>query len=386
MKNFFYYLKHYGDVDFVQRPFCEVDAMLLSHVVYLGFDEYLQIDGAPERLADLDTEEILNTLCATVPTPKRDRKLWLAMTKSKRYRDCKLFCHVDDVDVDEEGQFAAVTFLFDGFSVVTYRGTDLTLLGWKEDFNMSYLTEIPSQRRAVRYLKYVASLTDGTLYVCGHSKGGNLAIYAAVKNLDDYGDRIRGVYNFDGPGFPYDIANDPDYREHASKFHKYVPFGSTIGTLLYHTTDMHIVKSRGFGIEQHLLYNWKFEGDGYLSYAKKFALGVPLYEEIIKEWATRLSTDEVKVFVDATFDVLGAKDGVTLVDYFQKPKATWLGVWRRSKLISRETRRLMFKTFRQFIHAIRVSERRIRHRNRDIRRKARETRKLMFDLNRKKNQ
>jgi len=383
MKNLFYYLHHYGDVPFSARPFCEVDALILSQVAYLNFDAYLQIDGAPERLADLDTKEIIDTLCQDVVTPKRDRKLWLALLRSERYREAKLFCHVDDLDLDGEAQFSAVTFLFEDFSVVAFRGTDLTLLGWKEDFNMSHLAEIPSQTRAVAYLDYVASLTDVALYVCGHSKGGNLAVYAGYKNLEAYGDRIHAVYNFDGPGFPVDIADDPLYRAHHTKFHKYVPFGSLVGVLLHHSIPIEIVQSKGFGITQHILYNWKFEHDGYLSYAKQLAIGVPLFDAAMKEWTTSMTAEEAKIFVDSTFDTLGARDGATIVDFVRTPRKSWLAVYRRYKALPRSSKRLMLRALKGFFHSVRVCERRIRHRNRDIRRKARETAKLLRLLKRK---
>ena len=112
-----------------------------------------------------------------------------------------------DIYDSQDKQFAAVTYVIpNGPTVVAFRGTDSTIIGWKEDFMISY-TSVPSQDLALSYaIKHVGE-ADGDVIILGHSKGAHLALFAAAHLEEKYQDKLLHVYLNDGPGFNPDILD-----------------------------------------------------------------------------------------------------------------------------------------------------------------------------------
>ena len=211
MRNILYYLKKFGHCTFEERPFSDVDSLILSAMSYMMFDGVVPALGEEKDsvgIGRLQSEFVLNRLVVNTMDPKLNRKLWRLLAACPRFKEMRLHYLRDVTDDGIIEQFAAVTCLLPGEGLhICFRGTDLTLLGWKEDFNMSYLDEVPAQAEAVRYVNEVAALTEGKIYIGGHSKGGNLAMYAAMNCQDGARERIAGVFNHDGPGFRTDVFN-----------------------------------------------------------------------------------------------------------------------------------------------------------------------------------
>ena len=187
---------------FSRRGLCAVDSLILSWMAYLRIpadaDEVVAgirgWDGV--RLADLHRAEYFGDYFAGMWSEEDGLRLLAAAAASPRLRDVRVVGHVESTDVRAEKQFAAVTFrLTDDLSYVAFRGTDSTLVGWKEDFNLSFRCPVPSQVAAARYLADVAGRLDGEFVVGGHSKGGNLAVYAAASVPADVGERITRVFS-----------------------------------------------------------------------------------------------------------------------------------------------------------------------------------------------
>ena len=216
MSNIMDYLVWRGDLDWNASAFNEVDNVVLSELVYVDFSdivpgiggESISLAEANERFFAQHTEEEIN---ARVSSTKMAAFMMREMAETKRYKDIRLANYINDIRLDEQSQFCAMTVeLGDGFCNVVYSGTDSTIVGWKEDFNMAFTPEIPAQKYAAEYLRQVSgALPFRPLLVGGHSKGGNLAVYAAVFCGQDVQNRILAVYNNDGPGFYSSLLSLP---------------------------------------------------------------------------------------------------------------------------------------------------------------------------------
>ena len=219
MSNIFDYIDWRGDLSFNQSSFNEIDNLILSRVSYFPFDglisenETITIKEAYSRFQKLDLSHIHML-------QKEDIDLFPAIAYSKRFGELYIKNYISKRDIEAEKQFSAITFLLpDGTIYVAYRGTDNTLIGWKEDFNMSFMESIPSQEEAKKYLNNVASENSDKLRIGGHSKGGNLAVYAAAFCNDEIKPRIMEVYNNDGPGFFDSIISTAEYQSISGKIH-----------------------------------------------------------------------------------------------------------------------------------------------------------------------
>ena len=199
------YLKEYRDISFREMPMTEVDSLALCQLSYLKFDGLVPEvhENLPSvTLATLKKNPEFDKLFADVRYEEVNRALVDAMLSGKRYRNLKLNCYVNLVEKEWETQFSAITFLLeDGTVYLAYRGTDETIVGWKEDFNMAFLSPVPSQEYSVKYLNSVASRIKRPFYVGGHSKGGNLAVYSAMNCREEIQERIIRIYSMDGPVF-----------------------------------------------------------------------------------------------------------------------------------------------------------------------------------------
>ena len=352
MKNILYYLKKFGHCTFEERPFSDVDSLILSAMSYMMFDGIVPALGEEKDavgIGRLQSEFVLNRLVVNTMDPKLNRKLWRLLAACPRFKEMRLHYLRDVTDDGIIEQFAAVTCLLPGEGLhICFRGTDLTLLGWKEDFNMSYLDEVPAQAEAVRYVNEVTALTEGKIYIGGHSKGGNLAMYAAMNCQDSARERIAGVFNHDGPGFRTDVFNTESYAKLRECVHKIIPSDDMVGMLLIHAEEVKVVKCRGLVILQHDPYNWAIGKDGaFKSVSSKSAqsefLGVTL-----STWIESMQENRPR-FVDLLFYILGADDGVTVVDYRAKPMHNVREAKKRFRALDEDSQAFFKDCFKQLI-------------------------------------
>ena len=220
MNNIIDYVKWRGDLTFDQAPLCPVDFLIFAQLVHLPL-ENLRGQGLGDRLCDLEGSVYDAPPAKDENTLIRSRyELWQALRDTPRFGDVRLARFASHFDVEAEKQFAAAVFRCGDVSIAAFRGTDATLVGWKEDFNMGFESPVPSQTEAVAFLTDNAALTD-TWYTCGHSKGGNLAMYAAAMCSPEVRKKIRGVYSFDGPGMDQRTLQSPGWQE--LSVHSYIP-------------------------------------------------------------------------------------------------------------------------------------------------------------------
>ena len=317
MPNMLDYLSQKGALSFAEAPLSPVDALILSALSYLQFDHFISQDiKESPSLSELSQmfQELPEEAGRSRFRDSRDEELLMSLGKSRRFGPLRLIRVAELTDEKKELQFAAVTLLLgDGGALAAFRGTDGTLTGWKEDLNLSFLDVIPGQQAAQAYLEEIARLCPGALYTAGHSKGGNLAVYAAIRSREDVRKRIRGVYNYDGPGFRHKVLEDPGYQELLGRIHTFVPQGSVVGMLLEHEEPYIVVRSTEEGLLQHEPYSWEVSGSGFAELSQ-VTEGSRMVDETIKNWLAGLSVKEREHFIDTLYEILSSSDAEHIGD------------------------------------------------------------------------
>lgn len=320
MANMFDYLNWRGDLRFSQAPLNPVDALIFSTLSYTQFDDLITDD--PIRPVFLSTAVDAFFALADYEKrvrDKRDLELLLAAAESVRFRNVGLCFYRDEFIPEEESQFAAMTFLLDdGTAFLAYRGTDYSLVGWKEDFNMSFQDTVPAQRKAVIYAEDFSALFPGMMYFGGHSKGGNLAVFASAKSSADIQNRILGVYSLDGPGFGDYLMGDPGYLAMVPKIHTYIPQSSIIGMLLEHEEPYTVIRSNQVSIMQHEPYSWVVMAGSFVE-AGAMSADTVFLDKTIKKWLAGMSLPERNEFVDTVYELL-SKGGASKAQHLIRPQ------------------------------------------------------------------
>ena len=228
-----------------------------------------------------------------------------------RFSGLRVGAFAERFDTDEQTQTAALTFLLpDGTLVLSFRGTDDSLVGWKEDFNMAFQYPVPAQRMAADYICAVAKLWPGDMILTGHSKGGNSAVYAAMNAPAKIRKRIAAVYSLDGPGFPEHVVTSEPYLSTVSKVHKIVPDSSIIGMVLETPEPCVVVKADCEGLMQHFAFAWQVDGDAFVR-VDDIAPSSHEFNSSFNRWMTGLSREEREHAVDALFQVIHASGATT---------------------------------------------------------------------------
>jgi len=332
--------------------FNPVDSLVLSQFVYLNFKNIvpeLTENRDPVRIGDLLKAELIPHMLHNVINSKANYKLLLALGMSPRFRDIKMCCYVDSFDANEEKQFAAVTYLIDDETAyVAYRGTDSTIVGWKEDFNMAFISPIPSQKEGVAYLNAVAQIFPHRLMVGGHSKGGNIAVYSAMECNPSIQDRIVSVYSHDGPGFKDEVFTSQKYGRIKDRIHKTLPQSSLVGMLLHQQEDYYVVKSKQFWIMQHDPFSWIVNKDDF-KYVQGITEGAKHVNMVINQWLSSLDDEKRELFVTTLYGVFESMGIVKLSDLtedWHKKAAIAIETLRD---IDPETKHFVFETIKSLL-------------------------------------
>ena len=304
MTNILDYIRWRGDLSFGQDPPNAIDSLIFSYLVYLRFPEELLSD--PEKEMSLQQVEEALSLLPDCRERGNSHQLQLLheASRSKRFGGVELARFYSKFIPEEDTQFAAMAFLLDdGSLLAAFRGTDNTLVGWKEDFNMCFHEAVPAQRLAVDYVQMLYDTYGRPMHLCGHSKGGNLAVYAAAKSEACVRQAIREVYNNDGPGFMEYMLSDPGYLEMVPRIHTYVPQSSIIGMLMEHAEPTQVIKSAQVGILQHDVFTWEVMGKELIS-VEELTPDSKFVNATIKQWLLGMDMEARNQMVDALFKLL----------------------------------------------------------------------------------
>lgn len=312
------YLKTYGTRTFMEEPLNEVDSLILCQFVYLKFDGMVPDlkDNKPSvTLQELAAHKDYENLFKNTWFVKNNKKLFESMLNSRRFGKMKLNCYVNIVETEWETQFSAITcILEDGSIYVVYRGTDESIVGWKEDLNMAFLDPVPGQAYSVKYLNMVVGKLHQPFYIGGHSKGGNLAVYAAMNCPKEVQERIIKIYNMDGPSFRPEMLKKYDYAAIKERTVKVIPQSSLVGLLFEQTGDYRVVKSKAVGILQHDPFSWHVRYGRFVDIKQVFE-SQRIMDDTLNEWILSLNEEEVRTFVDTLYQIISSTQKNNLIDF-----------------------------------------------------------------------
>lgn len=309
MGNIMDYISWRGDLSFEQSQFNEVDNLILACFSYVNLDGISAVTkqkgiGLKKLTKEFMKLHTMKELEADKSFIRLAPFLMMEMAKSVRFGKCVVRNYVNDIVTEAEQQFAAMEIVLeDGTSYVSFRGTDDTIIGWKEDFNLS-TGVVPAQKRAIEYLQKISEHTDGMLRVGGHSKGGNLAIYGSVMCKSAH-EKILEIYSNDGPGFSREFQELPETKEMMPKIIRIIPEYSIIGTLLEHEKEPVIVASSSKGLLQHDGFSWEVQGPALVrrDSLNKTALR---FIEILHKWIDGMDTEQKRLLIEDLFATLQA--------------------------------------------------------------------------------
>ncbi len=347
MNNILSYTEEQLDT-FRARPFGPVDSLILSWVANFRFPlrahSLHNWVGLPLR--DLFRAEDFPTLFHGLWDPAGSRALLTALAASPRFREVRLMGYTNRTDAGQEMQFTAVTFqLRPDLFYVAFGGTDTSLVGWKENFNMTFLSPVPAQTEAVRYLTQAAARCPGELLVGGHSKGGNLAVYAAGSVDTGVQARIRRVYSHDGPGFPKDFLASPGYQAIRDRVEKTVPQGSVVGLLL-ESEVCQVIQSSQRGFFQHDPFSWTVEGTGFLP-APALTQEARYWDRTLDDWVEGVEPAQREGFIDALYDILTSTHATSLEDLRDHWQTHLPAILKAAGSLEPDTRTLLLQTLRE---------------------------------------
>lgn len=349
MNTLFEYIKWRGDLSFEQSPLNEVDNLILSKLSYLPFDQALSTDFSQRFILREVGQQVLDQLQdpqgsnGLIVLFDQDPLLLEAMVQSRRFGELEVFGFRNHVDPESQKQICGMTIrLAEDLYFVSFRGTDNTFVGWKEDFNMTLQAVVPSQLEAVRYVDELLSQIEGDIYVGGHSKGGNLAIYAGVFVQQNYAQRVLKIFSNDGPGFHSSVLASEKYQQNRHKIYAYIPEESIVGLLFEHDANITIIKSKESMFWQHDPYNWVVEQTQFV-HVSQLSRSSRFIDTTIKQWAEGLEPLKQRQTIDVLFEILNATEVTSLSqiteDWFKKARMM-IGAYSQ---YDKETRKMMME-------------------------------------------
>ena len=345
MANLIDYLAWRGDIPFSVSPWNEVDGLMCAVLSYLNFHGLQDHRGWTLREAkriDLLIEAQGNTF-----GPRK--KMFEAMAETARFGDCRMHHFIALTDEDASMQFSAMCMdLPDDTKAVVFRGTDNTLVGWREDFNMSYQTRVPAQQAAAYYLLKAAKLTDRPIRLIGHSKGGNLAVYAGASMPERIQNRIESIWSYDGPGMNLDVSRSDGFTRIRDKIHSYIPQTSIIGLLMEYYRPYTVVHSIAKGLEQHDPMSWQVYGE-HFEEMESIDRTASVVCETLHEMLTNYTPEQRAAFVDTLFHLADNTNATRMSDILNEKFRSLVKMAGGRKELDPETRRVFTRLMGQAV-------------------------------------
>lgn len=347
MSNINDYLTWRGDVSITKEtPFNEIDSMIMARFSYLTFDKI-----------EMNEEETIKTISSKMKKLKNeefhfngDKELITKLGQSTRFKNMKVTDYVKNNERENEKQFAGIVVHTGKNEIyVSYIGTDDSIYGWKEDFNLAFMENIPCQIEGKNYLKNISEkYRDKKIRIGGHSKGGNVAIYSAITADKEVKDRIIKVYNYDGPGFREDFINKYEEDSIIDKIETYFPQDSIIGRILNHKEKCSIIYSIEKGLMQHDLYSWQVQATKPV-YEKKLTKESEIMNIAVTTWLEKTTDEQRKIFFDTIFDLLYSTEANTFGDISNNISKSLSAIHKKYSKVSKEDKQMIINVVKIFI-------------------------------------
>ena len=345
MANMVDYLAWRGDISFETAPWNEIDGLLIATLSYLDFHGGRDPKGwTLEEMARIDL-----LLEGSSPSYAARKTAFESMAASERFRGCRLHHAIAMTDQEIGMQFSALCLdLPDGTTCVAFRGTDNTIVGWREDFNMAYTTRVPAQEAAILYLARAAALSRRPLRLIGHSKGGNLAVYAAAFSKKKVQDRIESIWSYDGPGMNRETSQSEGYLRIKEKIHSYIPQTSIIGLLMDYFEPYTVVRSNAGGISQHEPMTWQIYGPRFETLESVDQTAV-VVRDTLHEWLQNSTPEQRADFVDALFGMVETTKATRVSDLTGEKLKSLLTILGSRREVDPETRKAFTRLMAQAV-------------------------------------
>ncbi len=353
MSDMFDYLDWRGDLTFKERGFNDTDNLILSLLAYTDLTGIISMEENSEPItvaeAYVKYRENGKNQSDIVCNPE---PMLAKCSETARFANVLIKDYVDIINEGRQFQFAAMTFVLDDGSVyAAFRGTDNTLVGWREDLNFSFMEATPAQLCAAEYLDIVCESTDGRVRVGGHSKGGNLAMYAAAFCEEPNKKKIERIYSNDGPGFNELIVMNKNYKDILDRVSLAIPEGSLIGIMLFNKQDKKIVLSTGKnGVAQHNPYSWCVNRLGFVETEKQSSTSL-FFDKVLDEWLDRLTDEKKQKFVEIVFDTLEASGAKTFREIYANKKETFSAIFKAATELHVDQVSTVFEVVKTFLGA-----------------------------------
>ena len=352
------YLDWRGDLSLAADPFNEVDSLILSELIYSEFDGIVPGPGTGEfpmfrdvaaQYFEQHTEEELSQRRGIMG--RAPLYLLKRTAESERFGTMRIGNYLNHFREDVQAQMAAVTFLLsDGTVYAAFRGTDSTLVGWKEDFNMGYMSQTEGQKMAVRWLNDCLLNTHMPIRIGGHSKGGNFAVYAGCFCEDQVKERIVTIYNFDGPGFLSEITQTEEFQQISGRISSIVPKGSLFGLLLSNPIVHTVVESTQSGIMQHDGLSWKVVKNRFVR-AEGISDTSSFWENTLRDWIGSLSKEERRDFIDTVYEIVTTTGAEKLADLQEDLLHSYTEIIKAAGALPKERQNLIISTLKALVKA-----------------------------------
>lgn len=356
MENIIDYVKEWGKYSLNEKPFNEVDSLVLCQMVYFNYKEFVpgfEESNVPVCIQSIYVHPDRDRILDDYWYRENNKELFASAAQSRRFGNLKMNYYVNIINEETQTQFSAMTYILeDKNAYIAYRGTDATIVGWKEDLNLAFSKPLHSQQLAVEYMDRVAGYIGSSFYAGGHSKGGNLAVYAAMNCKPETRDSLLKVFNNDGPGFRPEIRQLGHYEAIADRMIKFIPRSSLVGTILEDQDDYELIESKGVGMLQHNAYSWKIEEGAFLR-SKSMKSGKILRDAALNEWILSLSESEIHSFVDTLYDVVAASEASNVFEFGADWKKCTQSVFEAAKELDETTKKSIAKIIRSLFEITR---------------------------------
>ena len=349
MANIHDYLDWRGDLKFEQFGINEIDELILARTSFFPYDRINM--KQTEKFSDIAKK--MECFTDKDFIWKGDKELLQKLGESERFNEVTITDYVKQNEEEEQKQFSAITIhIGTNLHYVSYFGTDYSLYAWKENFNLSFMDKIPAQIEAKKYFDAIAKKYKGKFILGGHSKGGNLSIYAAVKASSKNRSRIIKSINYDGPGFSSDFIKSKEYKEMLPKLHEYVPQDSVVGMLLTQDEEFTVVLSTEKAILQHDIFSWLVHKDKLIK-VPNTTKASKITNKAISSWLKNCSLEQRQIFIDSVYEMLYSTEATSIKEL----SSTWVSkigiVLKTYNNLSEKDKKVMSKTVKQIVTSYR---------------------------------
>ena len=349
MANINDYLSWRGDIEIDKiNVFNEIDSMILARFSYLIFNKIKMekvetIESISNKMKDFENEEFRFN---------GDKELITKLGASERFKHMEVTDFVEKNEKETEKQFGAITIHISKKEMyISYIGTDSTIYGWKEDFNMSFMDYVPCQIDGKEYLERIAQkYSNKKIRVGGHSKGGNVAIYAAIMTEPKIQDRIIKVYNYDGPGFNRKLAEKFKNEPIMNKIETYIPQDSVIGRIMEHKEKCEVIESTEKGIMQHDIYSWQVIKDDLIK-LDTVTENSEIINKTLNDWLENTTPEQRKLFMDGIFDLFYSTEADTFGEIYKNLSANIRIIFKTYQNINDEEKKQITEMLKLFAKA-----------------------------------